>query len=199
MQPSDRPIIFVAHSLGGLVCANAFSRQHDPSESNVVLVKNICGIIFLGTPFEGSEKARWGNRALQFLQLVSQTNNEKMKILEERSQTLASINQNFYKFLRARDQSHNLMRRACFFEEYPTYVLKASIGLVVPKSSATLSGIDPISIAASHSGMSKFEDEYRNGYKNISGTLSQWISKLGEAPAGDRSLVRSRLRFPELC
>jgi hypothetical protein len=175
------------------------SRPHGASQSNIALVKSTCGIVFLGTPFEGSSKALWGDRGLQFLQIFSTTNNEKMKALEERSQKLVSINDSFYKLLRARDHSDSHMRVACFFEEYPTYVMKKSIGMVVPKSSATLSGIDPIPIAASHSGMCKFADEHRNGYKNISETLSQWIRELSESPSAGQMLVSSYLSFRELC
>jgi len=183
--PADRPVVFVAHSLGGLVCANALSRQHGPNDANVSLVNHTAGVIFLGTPFEGSEKARWGNRALQLLQLVSATNNEKMKVLEERSQKLAGINADFYKLLKKRDQSANHLNVACFFEVYPTYVARKDIGLIVPKDSATLSGIDPIPIEASHTGMCRFVDEHRNGYKSISSTLTEWIRRLGEKPSAN--------------
>jgi pimeloyl-ACP methyl ester carboxylesterase len=182
LQPADRPIIFVAHSLGGLVCANALSHQQGPNDTNVSLVNNTTGIIFLGTPFEGSSKARWGNRALQLLQLVSSTN-DKMKVLEERSQKLVDINANFYKLVKKRDQSASHLKVACFFEVYPMYVARKDIGLIVPKDSATLSGIDPIPIEASHTGMCRFVDEHRNGYKNISNTLTEWIRRLGEKPS----------------
>lgn len=175
-ETSDRPIIFVAHSLGGLVCANALSRQHGPDQASCALVKQTRAMIFLGTPFEGSEKAEWANTALRYLSWISSTNNEKTKDLEERSAKLASINEAFLKFLKARDRSKIPVEVACYFEEYPIYVAGKKLGVIVPRKSAVLAGIDPLSIPANHVDMCKFEDEDRNGFRSISEKLSQWIT-----------------------
>ncbi|KAH9203787.1 Alpha/Beta hydrolase protein [Leptodontidium sp. 2 PMI_412] len=64
---SDRSIIFVSHSLGGLVCANALSRHNRTDNASDALMDGTIGVIFLGTPFEGSSKAKWGRRRLQLL------------------------------------------------------------------------------------------------------------------------------------
>lgn len=53
------------------------------------------------------------------------------------------------------------------------YKAGKKIGIIVPKESACLPGIDPQSIQANHVGMCKFEDKDREGYKNISQRLSQ--------------------------
>lgn len=184
----DRPIIFIAHSLGGLVCANALSRAPGTNEANKLLVDSTRGLIFLGTPFEGSAKAKWGSVALHYLALASSTNNTKVKDLEERSQKLISINEAFLRFLKARDRS-TPVEVACFFEEYPTYITGKNIGMIVPKSSAILPGIDALSIAASHTDMCKFEDQYRNGYISITSVLSQWTQALDVSPDKDASKV----------
>jgi len=180
----DRPLIFVAHSLGGLVCANALSRQHGANEAYKRIVESTRGVVFLGTPFEGSAKARWASVAAKYLDLFTSTNREKIKDMEERSQKLASINEAFLKFLKARDRSSKPVEIACFFEEYPTYIAGKNIGRIVPKNSATLPGIDPLPISANHADLCRFEDEERTGYINISNVLSQWIRSL-EAPSWD--------------
>ena len=176
----ERPIIFVSHSLGGLVCANALSRHHGTDLASASLVEKTIGAVFLGTPFEGSSKAKWAGRALKILDWISTTHKEDVKDLEERSAKLMSINDNFQKFLKARDRSETrqFVEVACFFEQYAMYKLGKKIGTIVPKESACLPGIDPQSIQANHIDMCKFEDEDREGYKNISQRLSQWISDL---------------------
>lgn len=58
------------------------------------------------------------------------------------------------------------------------YKAGKKVGIIVPKESACLPGIDPQSIQANYVGMCKFEDEDREGYKNISQRLSQWVSDL---------------------
>ncbi|OMP88505.1 Protein SERAC1, partial [Diplodia seriata] len=182
---STRPIIFVTHSLGGLVTANALSRANGTDSQKDKIADRTIGVMFLGTPFEGSEKAKWAATALRLLSLVSSTNDEKVKDLEERSAKLVSINDAFYKYWRSRDRSRvkkNFLEVACFFEEYPMKIGGKKVH-IVPKESACLKGIDPQSISAHHSDMCKFEDEYRNGYKCVTGQLQLWIKKLSSMSA----------------
>lgn len=120
------------------------------------------------------------------LDWVSTTHKEDMKDLEERSAKLMHINDAFQKFLKARDRSETgeFVEVACFFEQYAMYKAQKKIGIIVPKESACLPGIYPQSIQADHVGMCKFEDEDREGYKNISQQLSQWVSDLDRQRKG---------------
>ncbi len=126
------------------------------------------------------------------MKVFSTTNDENMKDLKERSGKLMNINDNFYKFIKIRDQSKSHLNIVCFFETIGTHVKRKSgiglnvsinLGIIVPKASATVQGLDPIPIEDTHSRMCKFDDQNRNGYKNITETLSQWIKKLHEPEA----------------
>ena len=194
---SDRPIILISHSLGGLVCANALSRHHGTDISASNIAAKVIGVIFLGTPFEGSSKAKWGSRALRLLDLVSTTQKENTKDLEERSAKLVSINEAYQKYLKKRDRSdsRDYVEVACFFEQYGMYITGKKV-FIVPKESASLPGIDSQSIQAHHTDMCKFEDEDREGYKSISQKLSQWISdfaRRGQNSEPDNKVGYSRL------
>lgn len=149
-------------------------------------MKKTVGVVFLGTPFEGSSKAKWAGRALKMLDWVSTTHKEDVKDLEERSAKLMNINDAFQKFLKARDRSETrqFVEVACFFEQYAMYKAGKKIGTIVPKESACLPGIDPQAIQANHVDMCKFEDEDREGYRNISQRLSQWVSDPDRKPIG---------------
>jgi hypothetical protein len=140
-------------------------------------VEKTIGVVFLGTPFEGSSKAKWASRALKVLDRINTTHKEDVKDLEERSAKLMAINDAFQKFLKTRDRSETrqFVEVACFFEQYAMYKANKKIGTIVPKESACLPGIDPQSIQANHVDMCKFEDDDREGYKNISQRLNQWI------------------------
>jgi hypothetical protein len=140
-------------------------------------VEKTIGVVFLGTPFEGSSKAKWAGRALKVLDWINTTHKEDVKDLEERSAKLMAINDAFQKFLKTRDRSETrqFVEVACFFEQYAMYKANKKIGTIVPKESACLPGIDPQSIQANHVDMCKFEDDDREGYKNISQRLNQWI------------------------
>jgi hypothetical protein len=157
------------------VCINALSRHNGIETASTSVAERTIGVVFLGTPFEGSSKAKWGSRALKLLDWIGTTHKEDVKDLEERSTKLISINTAFQKYLKARDRSESRLEVACFFEEYAMYKKTKKIGVIVPKESACLPGIDPQSIQANHVDMCRFEDEDQEGYKRISQKLSQWI------------------------
>lgn len=126
-----------------------------------------------------SSKAKWAGKALKVPDWLSTTHSEDVKDLEERSAKLIHINNAFHKFLKVRDRSETgeFVEVACFFEQYAMYKAGKKIGIIVPKESTCLPGIDPLSIQANHVGMCRFEDEDREGYRNISQRLSQWVLK----------------------
>jgi hypothetical protein len=59
-----KPIIFIAHSLGGILVKEMISYADASKESEFLeIVEDISAIIFLGTPHRGSEAARIGDIA----------------------------------------------------------------------------------------------------------------------------------------
>lgn len=179
----NRPIIFVAHSLGGLVVANALSRPHGTDEASKEPADNTIGALFLGTPFEGSSLAKYASLAIQFLQYFMPTQKENLKDLEKRSNKLASINDSFAKFLKERDRSKTKpwLEIACFFEERSLYKGSVKIGKIVPKESASWLGVDALSIPKDHIEMCKFEDEEGSDYRSVADKLSQWVGDIDES------------------
>lgn len=174
-EEKDRPIIFVAHSMGGLVVANALSRDHKSDAGLQSLVDHTIGALFLGTPFLGSSLATYGATAVSLLKNIMKVQGDSLDTLKTKSKKLAAVNESFAEFLKARDRSHDkpLLEIACFFEERPI----AGKVFVVPKMSATWLGVNPLSIDANHQDMAKFDSEYSMGYKSVSGKLKQWIDE----------------------
>ncbi|PCD30605.1 hypothetical protein AU210_010285 [Fusarium oxysporum f. sp. radicis-cucumerinum] len=72
---SSRPIILVAHSLGGLVCATPiiFGDRNAPGDDVEAVARDVAGMVFLGTPFAGSNTAKWGE--LAFPEVIRKRNN----------------------------------------------------------------------------------------------------------------------------
>ena len=59
MQESKRPLIFIAHSLGGIIVKQALVWAHrDPRYK--LIKDHTLGIVFFGTPHQGSGKANYG-------------------------------------------------------------------------------------------------------------------------------------------
>ncbi|KAH7007260.1 hypothetical protein EDB80DRAFT_842532 [Ilyonectria destructans] len=69
---SDRPLIFVAYSLGGIVVKEMLARSSTSTESNFKnIVESTAAIIFLGTPHRGSpELSALGEWARSFLSIL---------------------------------------------------------------------------------------------------------------------------------
>ncbi|KAG7432576.1 hypothetical protein Forpi1262_v006760 [Fusarium oxysporum f. sp. raphani] len=69
---SSRPIILVAHSLGGLVCATPIilgdrNAQGDDVEA---VARDVAGMVFLGTPFTSSNAAKWGELVRKIFNVI---------------------------------------------------------------------------------------------------------------------------------
>ncbi|KAL8364903.1 hypothetical protein RB595_003946 [Gaeumannomyces hyphopodioides] len=174
-EARSRPLIFVAHSLGGLVCKEAIlhSRNHpEPHLRNIFDCTK--GIIFMGTPHKGSWMADWGQISAKAVGLVKSTNKSLMEILETKDQFLESIQGRFLDMIREQRESGRRLEVTCFFEELPL----PFAGTVVPKESATFEGFTSISIHANHRDMVKFSSEEENGFKRLLGELSRWVAQV---------------------
>lgn len=174
---SSRPLIFVAHSLGGLVCKEAILlSRNNPNPHRRDLFTNIKGIVFMGTPHKGSWMADWARIPASALGLIKSTNKSLLKILETDDQFLESIQVRFLAMIREQREAGRQLEVACFFEELPL----PAVGKVVSKESATFEGYDPITIHENHRDMVKFSSAEENGFKRLVGELAVWESEIGE-------------------
>ncbi|KAE9363156.1 hypothetical protein N431DRAFT_523969 [Stipitochalara longipes BDJ] len=172
-KSQDRHIIFVAHSLGGLLCANALVLGSQHAENDV---KNIAehtrGMIFLGTPHEGADLARWATLGLQFLKL---DNNGKatrdLEVLKKESSKLRDLSTAFGMLLRSHGESQDPQQK---------------IEIVVSQASASISGYEAIGIPDNHRNMAKFKSTDDIGYRRVSGYLKKWVKKLGETQVAEK-------------
>lgn len=92
------------------------------------VAKFIRGILFLGTPLEGSSKTKWAKAGNNFVSLYKRTNSEHVAVIEENSIKLGDIGAAFLQLLRKRREAKEPGRKieiVCFFEEQET-----AIGLV---------------------------------------------------------------------
>ncbi|ORY03567.1 hypothetical protein BCR34DRAFT_573448 [Clohesyomyces aquaticus] len=180
---TDRPIIFVGHSLGGIVCANTLVLAENSAEPYAnEIASNIRGMAFLGTPHEGSNKTKWAKVGQQFASWIKTVNKEHIEVLEPHSVKLGSIGSSFGNILRRRGEKKekgSKIEIACFFEEKET----SPIGFIVTEDAARLGSYETMSIAADHRGMAKFTSKEDPGYARVSGVLNMWVSILEKEAA----------------
>ncbi|KAI1412286.1 hypothetical protein F5Y13DRAFT_199892 [Hypoxylon sp. FL1857] len=189
-----RPLIFVAHSLGGLVCKEAIllSRDH-PEEHLRDVFDSFKGIVFMGTPHEGSWMARWAKIPAKALGLVKSTNRNLLDILRADNELLKSSQMRFWSMLRGLRESGRKVEATCFYEELGMPV----VGFVVPKESATVESFQAISIHANHSGMAKFASEDDNGFQRVHGELERWMGNISTR-VQSIELNKEHLKFLEI-
>ncbi|KAL8366576.1 hypothetical protein RB595_010437 [Gaeumannomyces hyphopodioides] len=180
-EARSRPLIFVAHSLGGLVCKEAILHSRNHPESHLRDIFDCTkGIIFMGTPHKGSWMVDWGRISARAIGLVKSTNESLLEILETKDQFLESIQGRFSDMIREQRESGRRLEVTCFFEELPLPVA----GTVVTKESATFEGFTSISIHANHRDMVRFSYEEENGFKRLLGELSKWVAQVASETQG---------------
>lgn len=161
----DRPIIFVAHSLGGLVVKQALitAREHESTQSEnedyARILRNTIGIIFLGTPHKGSDQARWDAVAANLARILKKDHNDTIvEALSRGSSVLESLQSSFTGISDRFSYSTFTEER-----EYP------NIGKIVDDESAVLYLPKETrnSLPANHLGMSRFGSLSETGFKRI--------------------------------
>lgn len=162
----DRPIIFVGHSLGGLVIKQALitAREHEAianeNDDYANIIRNTIGIIFLGTPHKGSDQAKWDGIATNLAKVLRKDHNDTIvSALSRGSSTLESLQSSF----RAISDRFSY---ATFTEEreYP------NIGKIVDDESAVLylpKETIVVSLPANHLGLSRFGSAKETGFKRV--------------------------------
>lgn len=107
-KATERPIIFIAHSLGGLVVKRALIHSSEIRGQKTQHLRSIFistyGILFLGTPHKGSDVAQWGSRLEWICNAVMpsgivDSSNQLVDALKTNNETLQNIDRQFMQFM----------------------------------------------------------------------------------------------------
>ncbi|KAF8530182.1 hypothetical protein BU17DRAFT_78785 [Hysterangium stoloniferum] len=165
----ERPIIFIAHSLGGIILKSALIQANVAHEGHLLPRKWIhlstYGIVFFGTPHQGTDIVP------KFVSLCSRPNNILLKHLSAHSELLQQQIADFNAIT-----AHFHM--TFFYETLPTTLPGHISTIIVPKASAVLPGavnIEPISMHKDHTGMSKFQSVNDDDYKSVLCTVQDMV------------------------
>ncbi|KAH8897670.1 hypothetical protein GQ53DRAFT_837506 [Thozetella sp. PMI_491] len=171
--PSERsrPIIFAAHSLGGIVVKEALCVSQNESTFLKDILPVTTGVCFLGTPHKGSKIASIGKIAFSMARaLALQDPNLKiLRALEVQSDVLERIGRNFAQIL-----GQGKLKVHSFREE-----LKTKGMLVVDAVSATLDHFAETrgSIHANHRDIVRFGSMDDVGFRRITAVFSNWVQE----------------------
>ena len=166
----NRPIIFIGHSLGGILIEKAVIRAKVEGAPFLKVFNAIAGCTFLGCPFTGSPsqmKAAFASNLLSLANMGRFT--PFLKLLEEDNPQLLGMRDEFLNIV-----EQTKMLTCNFYELKETNINKFSTAsawlswtavsqLVAPEATATFPGKTNLALNTDHSGLNKF-DSPNNGH-----------------------------------
>ncbi|KAK0718111.1 hypothetical protein B0T26DRAFT_597541, partial [Lasiosphaeria miniovina] len=172
---SSRPLIFVAHGLGGLICKSAILLSRNKAEDSLQSIFNYTfGVLFIGTPHRGSWMDDYASIAASVIDLATPNHKGLLDFLKADSQLLEFIQDDFWSMIRQLRENGRIIRITCVYEELP---LEALGKLVVPQQTATQDGYPSLSIHADHVKMVRFGSIQNAVLIRLLGELRGWITQ----------------------
>ena len=177
-EANERPIVFVGHSLGGLVIKQALIYSSEVRDTKIEYLRSISvstyGILFFGTPHTGSNTAKWALRLASICRAVLpshlvDTQPQLVNDLMSGNETLKSIDRQFV-------QIASRFYICSFHEGKPTN-LNGSPQYIVDEESASPNVLDVqcASIRQDHSHMCTFENENDSDFDQVVGAIQRSI------------------------
>ena len=183
---TTRPLVFLGHSMGGLVVARAMTIAHQ-AYTNVDYMRIVdcfAGAMFFGTPFNGSTaQARAWMVAYLFEKINRGVQSQMLKVLKPKNDALVDLR---------RDFTHIILREpkakvTCFWEEIKTnyarevvppalksLLSKAGGGeLVVTEDSASLDAASKFSLHRDHRQLNRFDSAQDREYILVRNQLKE--------------------------
>ncbi|KAF8530041.1 hypothetical protein BU17DRAFT_35470 [Hysterangium stoloniferum] len=142
----DRPLIFIAHSFGGIILKYALIDAHLANDEHLpdhkAVESSTYGAIFLGTPHQGIDFTKWTHYLLKCLPVNHPTKDPILKHLDLHSETLQH---QMTQYTGISIKYHTIF---CY-ETYPT-VGPGGSSAAIPISSAAVSGSVNVEVVAFH-------------------------------------------------
>ncbi|KPM35737.1 hypothetical protein AK830_g10834 [Neonectria ditissima] len=165
-----RPIVFIGHSMGGLVVAKAVTYADSRRSLFPVMFEAISATIFFGTPFGGAREAAWATMYASIAEKFGKACNSKLlDFMRPGEEALRELRSEFMRLTKKLNQKIEVV---CFWELEPTDLTKmahlpalfgitkamipASVELVT-RESATLGGDMEPGLSCNHRDLVKFD------------------------------------------
>ncbi|KAG9755457.1 hypothetical protein KCU73_g5407, partial [Aureobasidium melanogenum] len=187
-QYQGRPLIFVAHSLGGILVKGALNESRQMTQRQYSDLFSSCrAIIFMGTPHLGAEVAAWGTMMSNIVGALPggfSTYSGVLRGLEPDSETLYTITRRFNEILNQAIPDYDKIQICSVQEGLGMSTIKGSGSKVVPDYSSKFNRTDIeqsfFNQTANHMTMCKFSFANDQTYKNILRILKGYFRAIGE-------------------
>ncbi|KAK3323220.1 ankyrin repeat-containing domain protein [Cercophora scortea] len=181
-----RPIVFIGHSMGGLVIAKAITIADARHDLYPVMFETIAGCLFFGTPFGGAAAAAAAHMFSQIGDFFDVT--EPSKLLDLMKPDDEGLRELKDEFVRLAGKLNPKIDLFCFYETHETDFTKLAglpsffrplipkkIAEFVTRGSATLTGVDQMGLAAIHRDLVKFDSFKDERYQLIRSPIKKIV------------------------
>ncbi|GFF73987.1 hypothetical protein IFM60648_04080 [Aspergillus lentulus] len=181
----SRPIVFVCHSLGGIVAKKALLIGCTEEQERVQ--QSVYGILFLGTPHNGSSLAATGKVLANIVATFSpiRTPRALIRTLQKDSEALLEITEDFLK-------RRKKIRLVSFYELEFTSIGPFLRKLIVDQRSAVLNVPHEITVPqfADHRNIARFRSSQDRSFRPVLSRLKEFAQTLRSGhPGGTRSFT----------
>ena len=187
----EKKLIFIAHSLGGIVVKDALSRSRNETTWIDEILPATIGMIFLETPHHGSRKASLAKQVMKVVKIFYQdTNTKVICALEEKSDALERVTRGFGQVLSAgKVKVHS-------FQEAD----RTNGVMIVETYSSKIGYLDETTgtIYANHSNMARFRADDDRGFQSIVAVLHRWLAMNKQSQAEPSIAAKSGIQQSRL-
>ena len=187
----QKNLIFIAHSLGGIVVKDALSRSRNETTWIDEILPATIGVIFLGIPHHGSKKASLAKQVMKLAKTFYQDTDTKIiRALEEKSDVLERVTRGFGQVLSAgKIKVHS-------FQEAD----KTNGIMIVEKHSSAIGYLDETTgtIHADHRNMAKFRSDDDRGFQSVVAVLHRWLEETNQSQAQPSIAAKSGIQQSKL-
>lgn len=181
------PIVFIGHSMGGLVVAKAVTVADSSRDRFPTMSECISGCLFFGTPFHGTPAASVASILTVFGEKLDKTTSSKLlDLMKPDDESLRELRTDFLRLVGKLTPKTELF---CYYEEQPTNFaqevgLPGVFGGAIPRKitefvsrdSATMNGtIDEMGLASNHRNLVKFDGPKDSRYQLMRAPLKRII------------------------
>ncbi|KAI0874371.1 ankyrin [Hypoxylon argillaceum] len=189
----SRPLVFLAHSMGGLVVAKALTLAAAKPEliDRMRVYECFAGAIFFGTPFGGSSAAAAGVLLAGLFEKINQAKSSQMlQILDPQRDSLQELRSDF-------SQLSKKANIACIYElkELNYMKIPGFSRIIVTQESALLEGaVERRGMECDHRQLNRFDSAQDPRYSTVRTILKDFVQKSyrivkEQLQASKRSLV----------
>ena len=165
-----KPLIFIAHSLGGIVVKDALSLSGNERTAFDATLPATVGVMFLGTPHHGSRAASLGKMVFEVSKLFfKKPNLQVLRGLETNSEILERISSSLGQIL-----STGRIKVHSFREELPTHGV-----MVVGSASSTIGYLHETrgSLHANHRNLARYSSMEDIKFQRVVSVLQDWVEE----------------------